>query len=192
MRVPARKSPVRRPQPVAREVLRTERRLVIGDLATTTLLERADTEALRRHGDVAVLAVPVSAAGRNRAVLELVETRAPRAFSGVSVTFAEFMARQATRLIAGDEDQDQSPRRALDLPGDATTAGQAAALDAEHLLAVLAERLRRELDAVASTSGATTAPGRSWNRLRHRPPAPRRRPPAAHTPPPGSAPWPAR
>ena len=137
------------PTPVAREVLRTGRRLVIGDLATTTLLERADTEALRRHGHVAVLAVPGSAAGRNRAVLELAETRAPRAFSGASVTFAEFMARQAARLIAGDEDQGQSPRRAIDLPRDATTAGQAAALDAEHLLAVLAERLRRELDAVA-------------------------------------------
>ena len=40
------------PAPVAREVLRTGRRLVIGDLATTTLLEQAEAEALRRHGDV--------------------------------------------------------------------------------------------------------------------------------------------
>ena len=39
--------------------------------------------------------------GRNRAVLELVESRAPRAFTGANVAFAEFMARQAARLLGG-------------------------------------------------------------------------------------------
>ena len=137
------------PAPVAREVLRTGRRLVIGDLATTSLLERTEAESLRQNGDVALLAVPVSVAGRNRAALELVETRSPRAFSGANVTFAEFMARQAARLIAGDEGGEEMPQRALDFPGDGMGAEPADALDAEHLLAVLAERLRRELHAVA-------------------------------------------
>ncbi len=135
--------------PVAREVLRTGRRLVIGDLANTTLLERTEAEALRQHGDVAVLAVPVFAAGRNRAALELVDTRAPRAFSGANVAFAEFMARQAARVLAGDENREELPRHAVDLPGGQGASEQTTTLDAEHPLAVLAERLRDELDAVA-------------------------------------------
>ena len=137
------------PTPVAREVLRTGRRLVVGDLATTTLLERTDAEALRRLGDVALLAVPVSVAGRSRGALELVETRAPRAFSAANVTFAEFMARQAARLIAGDEGREELPPHAFDFPEHETPMAQATMLDAEHLLAVLTERLRSELGAVA-------------------------------------------
>ena len=149
-RVHSSRSPVRRPRrPPAREVLRTGRRLVIGDLATTTLLERSEAEDLRARGDVALLAVPVTVAGRNRAALELVETRAPRAFSGANVAFAEFMARQVARLIAGDEGREELPQRALDFPGDAPDAGRTDAIDAEHLLAVLAEGVRRESGAVA-------------------------------------------
>jgi diguanylate cyclase (GGDEF)-like protein/excisionase family DNA binding protein len=137
------------PAAVVREVLRTGHRLVIGDLATTTLLERSEAEDLRRRGDMALLAVPVTVAGRSRAALELVETRAARAFSGANVAFAEFMARQAARLIAGDEVREELPRRALDFPGDAPDAGQMTAVDTEHLLAVLAERVRLESGAVA-------------------------------------------
>ena len=47
-----------------------------------------------------ILAVPLAVDGRNSAVLELVESRAPRAFTGANVTFAEFMARQAARLLS--------------------------------------------------------------------------------------------
>ena len=43
--------------------------------------------------------MPLTVEGRNRAVLELVESRAPRAFTGANVTFAEFMARQAANLL---------------------------------------------------------------------------------------------
>ena len=87
------------PLPTVREVLRTGRRLVISDLGSTNLLERSEANALRQRGDAAVLAVPVTVEGRNRAVLELVESRAQRAFNGANVAFAEFMARQAANLL---------------------------------------------------------------------------------------------
>jgi diguanylate cyclase (GGDEF)-like protein/excisionase family DNA binding protein len=106
------------PAPVAREVLRTGHRLVIGDLATTSVLERAEAEALRGDGATALLAVPVSVAGRVRAALELVGTRAPRAFSGANVAFAEFMARQVARVLAGDESREELLPRAPDVPAD--------------------------------------------------------------------------
>jgi diguanylate cyclase (GGDEF)-like protein/excisionase family DNA binding protein len=105
--------------PAACKVLRTGQRLVIGDLTTTSLLERADAEVSRRRGETALLAVPVMAAGRCHAVLELVETGGPRAFSGADVGFAEFMARQVARLVAGDSARDEPPGPPLDLPGDA-------------------------------------------------------------------------
>ena len=133
--------------PAAIEVLHTGRRLIIGDLATTTVLDRPDAELLRQRGEMALLAVPVTVGGHNRAVLELVETRAPRAFSGADVTFAEFMARQAARLVAGDAAAERSPRPTLDLPDDASS--RPGPLDAGHLLTALAERLQRELGAVA-------------------------------------------
>ena len=85
--------------PTVRQVLRTGRRLVISDLGSTNLLERSQATALRQRGDAAVLAVPVTVDGRIRAVLELVESRAQRAFNGANVAFAEFMARQAANLL---------------------------------------------------------------------------------------------
>ena len=91
------------PLPTVREVLHTGRRLVIADLGSTNLLERPEAEALRQRGDAAILAVPLAVDGRNSAVLELVESRAPRAFTGANVTFAEFMARQAARLLSTEE-----------------------------------------------------------------------------------------
>jgi diguanylate cyclase (GGDEF)-like protein/excisionase family DNA binding protein len=131
--------------PTVREVLRTGRRLVISDLATTTLLERVQAEALRQRGDAAILAVPLTIGGRNRAVLELVESRAPRAFNGANVTFAEFMARQAARLLA---------EGAGLVPPDAGVPETVSAEPRltprrEDLMLALADRLRRELDAVA-------------------------------------------
>ena len=136
------------PLPTVREVLRTGRRLMIADLATTHLLERAEAETLRQRGDAAVLAVPAAIAGRNRAVLELVETRTPRTFTGANVTFAEFMARQAARLL--DDDGADEPRDPGSiLPDDAVATRAPASPEPSQLLWALAERLRQELGAVA-------------------------------------------
>ena len=99
--------------PAVREVLRTGRRLAIADLAATTLLDRPDAEVHRRRGDAALFAMPLTADGRNRAVMELVETRAPRAFNGANVAFAEFMARQAARLISSEEDAERHEEASL-------------------------------------------------------------------------------
>jgi|GEM_PF-377649 len=136
--------------PTVREVLRTGRRLVIADLASTNVLGRSDTERLCRRGDEAVLAVPLSVDGRNRAVLELVESRSPRAFSGANVTFAEFMARQAARLLSRD-DQDGEEREDTKsgLPGETPQGHARIAPRPQDLLLILADRLRRELRAVA-------------------------------------------
>jgi diguanylate cyclase (GGDEF)-like protein/excisionase family DNA binding protein len=138
------------PAPAAvREVLRTGRRLVIADLATTSLLERSDIELLRRRGEAALLAVPVPAGGGTQAVLEIVETRSPRAFSGANIAFAEFMARQAARLLSDDRTEEVllPPELPREVAHGATAGGAEPA--AEDLLTALAERLRRELRAVA-------------------------------------------
>jgi diguanylate cyclase (GGDEF)-like protein/excisionase family DNA binding protein len=136
------------PLPPVREVLRSGRRLVIADLATTSLLERGDADLLRRHGDSALLAVPVKLSGRERAVLELVETRSPRAFSGANVAFAEFMARQIARLLSADERDDagSEPPALAEKTLDEMATGKPGAND---VLTTLADRLRRELRAVA-------------------------------------------
>ena len=118
--------------PTVREVLRTGRPLAIADLASTSLLPREEAETLRRRGDVAILALPISVGGRNQAVLELVDSRASRTFSESSVEFAEFMARQAARLLGDAEDHDRATPA---VPG--------------NLLPALAERVRHELHAVA-------------------------------------------
>ena len=115
-------SPPERPVAHSREVLRSGRRLVISDLAATNLLERADAELLRQRGDNAVLAVPMATTGPARAVLELVESRFPRAFSGANVAFAEFIARQARRLVS-DETRDDSVDLAPELPSSVVETG---------------------------------------------------------------------
>ncbi len=133
--------------PAVREVLRTGRRLMIADLAATSLLDRPDAEVHRRRGDAALLAMPLAADGHNRAVMELVGTRAPRAFNGANVTFAEFMARQASRLISSEEDTERHEEASL--PDDAVLTPGDSAFRTEELLHTLAERLRHELRAVA-------------------------------------------
>ncbi|MGE5229032.1 MAG: GAF domain-containing protein, partial [Deltaproteobacteria bacterium] len=136
--------------PAVREVLRTGRRLVISDLGSTTLLDRSEADALRRRGDAAVLAVPVAVEGRIRAVLELVESRAQRAFSGANVAFAEFMARQTANLLV-DAGGDREP--ATGLPDealvDAAAATAALALTDEHDTAAMAQRLAQLDDPIA-------------------------------------------
>ncbi len=115
-------SPPDVPLPTVGEVLRSGRRLVISDLAATNLLARADADLLRRRGDNAVLAVPMATTGPARAVLELVESRFPRAFSGANVAFAEFIARQARRLVS-DETRDDSVDLAPELPSSVVATG---------------------------------------------------------------------
>ena len=137
------------PLPTVREVLRTGRRLVIADLGSTNLLERGEAETLRRRGDAAVLAVPLAVDGRNSAVLELVESRAPRAFTGANVTFAEFMGRQAARLLADDEGTGTHDRLGASLPEGVLNDGPQPASRPQDLLLLIAGRLRHELRAVA-------------------------------------------
>lgn len=142
-------SPPQPPQSAVREVVRTGRRLVIADLATTTLLDRDDADRLRRHGLAALLAVPIALGRPDSAVLELSETRSPRAFSGANVAFAEFMAGQAAHaLFAGDRGDAPPPGPAVDLPGDGASAGRTTVVDSA------AEQLRRDLGPDAS-AGAT-------------------------------------
>ncbi|HET6477436.1 MAG TPA: GAF domain-containing protein [Thermoleophilia bacterium] len=134
--------------PAVREVLRTGRRLVIADLATTSLLDRGDAAVHRQRGDAAILALPVNADGRIRAVMELVESRAPRTFDGANLTFAEFMARQASRLISTQEAEEE-PGPTARLPDEAASTPGAPSFEAEELLRTLVERLRHETHAAA-------------------------------------------
>ncbi len=89
--------------PAPAEVLRNGRRLVIADLASTSLLARGAAEAYREQGEAALLALPLIIGGRHAGVMQLSDSRAPRAFTGANIAFAEFMARQAAQHIAGDE-----------------------------------------------------------------------------------------
>lgn len=142
--------------PAPAEVLRNGRRLVIADLTSTSLLARGAVEAYREQGEAALLALPLIVGGRHAGVMQLSDSRAPRAFTGANVAFAEFMARQAARLMAGDgqwpeEDAPQDPRLAVDPPAAPSTARarNEPARAPTTVLHSLAERLRRELGAVA-------------------------------------------
>ncbi len=152
------------PLPTVREVLRTGRRLVIADLGSTNLLERLEAESLRLRGDTAILAVPLAVDGRNTAVLELVESRAPRAFTGANVTFAEFMARQAAQLLSNGDGTEASDQPGTALPDGLVPEHQASSSRPQDLLLTLAGRLRDELRAVAcdilryDAEGATLEP----------------------------------
>ena len=126
--------------PTVREVLRTGRRVVIADLISTNLLERSEVEVLRRRGDAAVLAVPLAVEG-SRAVLELIDTRAPRAFTSANVEFAEFMARQAARVLAGGAG-DALEQPEVGLPDETMPGGARLLPRPEDLLTTLADRPR--------------------------------------------------
>ena len=159
------------PLPTVREVLRTGRRLVIADLGSTNLLERLEAESLRLRGDTAILAVPLAVDGRNTAVLELVESRAPRAFTGANVTFAEFMARQAAQLLSNGDGTEASDQPGTALPDGLVPEHQASSSRPQDLLLTLAGRLRDELRAVAcdilrydAEGGDTRARGRRGRR----------------------------
>ncbi len=107
--------------PALSAVLRGGRRLVIADMATTSLLPRRAAETYREHGQAALLALPIFIGGRNAGVMQLADPRAPRAYTGANVAFSEFIARQVSRLVAGDElgqeeEAPPDPGLAVDLP----------------------------------------------------------------------------
>ena len=89
--------------PAPSAVLRSGRRLVIADMAATSLLARGAAETYLEHGQAALLALPLIIGGRQAGVMQLADPRAPRAFTGANVAFSEFIARQAAHLMAGDE-----------------------------------------------------------------------------------------
>jgi excisionase family DNA binding protein len=129
--------------PAPAEVLRNGRRLVIADLTSTSLLARGAAEAYREQGEAALLALPLIIGGRHAGVMQLSDSRAPRTFTGANVAFAEFMARQAARLMAGDgqwpeEDAPQDPRLAVDPPAAPSTARARSDVEAATALAALA------------------------------------------------------
>jgi diguanylate cyclase (GGDEF)-like protein/excisionase family DNA binding protein len=137
------------PLPTVREVLRTGRRLVIADLGSTNLLERLEAETLRQRGDAAILAVPLALGGRNCAVLELVESRAPRGFTGPNVTFAEFMAGQAAQLLSNDDGPATHTLISTALPDGILPDEPQPVPRPQDMLLPLTGRLRQELRAVA-------------------------------------------
>jgi diguanylate cyclase (GGDEF)-like protein/excisionase family DNA binding protein len=86
--------------PASALAIRERRRVVIADLAGTTVLSTRQTGLYRGLGHTALLVAPVVVQGRTVGALELVDTDAPRAFTSADVAFAEFVARQASLLVA--------------------------------------------------------------------------------------------
>ena len=142
--------------PVVAEVLRNGRRLVISDLKTTTLLAHTDAERCRRQGHAAILALPLTLEGRIGGVMELSESRAPRTFTGANVTFAEFMARQASRLCAGEATDGSVSDRVVDslgLPHEAGSRGRQGDADGAGGVLTTALRLSDEVDSLLKVYG---------------------------------------
>jgi diguanylate cyclase (GGDEF)-like protein/excisionase family DNA binding protein len=146
--------------PVADEVLHTSRRVVIADVAASNILTPVEVDACRARGEKAVLALPLAITGQLFGVLQLVEHRSPRAFTGANVAFAEFVSRQAAGIVAsavaGDDApaRDQAPLPVAD--HDVRPSGDAAPprpkddrADAAPTLDALAEGLCRRLGAAA-------------------------------------------
>jgi excisionase family DNA binding protein len=107
--------------PALSAVLRSGRRLVIADMATTSLLSRRVAETYREHGQAALLALPLVIGGRHAGVMQLADSRAPRTFTGANLALSEFIARQAARLVAGaelgqEEAASPDPGLAVELP----------------------------------------------------------------------------
>lgn len=97
--------------PAADEVRHTGRRVVIADIAASNVLTPVEVAACRARGEKAVLAAPLSIGGQLFGVLQLVEHRAPRAFTGANVAFAELVARQAAGIVAPAIAGDAAPAR---------------------------------------------------------------------------------
>ena len=97
--------------PVADEVQHTRRRVVIADVGATNVLTPTEVAACRARGEAAILALPLSNAGQLFGVMQLVEYRTARTFTSANVAFAEFVARQATGILASAIAGDAAPAR---------------------------------------------------------------------------------
>ncbi len=86
--------------PASALAIRERRRVVIADLAGTTVFSARQTGLYLGLGHTALLAAPLVVQGRTVGALELVDTGGPRAFTSVDVAFAEFVVRQASLLVA--------------------------------------------------------------------------------------------
>ena len=161
---------------VADEVLRTGRRMVIADLDATNLVPPAAAAAYRHRGHKAILALPMPGAGRIAGVMELAEANEARSFTGANVAFAEFVARQAGDLVAGDvggvPQPDHAPAHDLAAalpvapapPAAAPPPDSAGPIERLRLLRTLGERLLAELGALACHF-STYDPGEGTIRL---------------------------
>jgi diguanylate cyclase (GGDEF)-like protein/excisionase family DNA binding protein len=147
--------------PVADEVVHTRRRVLIADVGNTIVITPTEIAACRERGEAAVLALPLALKGQLFGVMQLVEHRAPRAFTGANVAFAEFVARQATGIIASAVAGDAAPARdqapftgpddgaAPNAAATAVRAREGPASGVQATLRALAGRLCRRLDGVA-------------------------------------------
>jgi len=120
--------------PAADEVRNTGRRMIVADVATGNVLTPNEVSGCHMRGEKAVLALPLTVSGRLFGVMQLVEHRTPRRFSGANVAFAEFVARQAAGIIADVVTGDAAPTRdRAPLPeGDDTSPGAEAATVSGH------------------------------------------------------------
>ena len=144
--------------PIAAEVSRNMRRLVIGDMAATALLAKEAAEACLARGYAAVIAVPVDLGRSVLGTMVLTDWRASRTFTGANVTFAEFIARQAGFLAgAGLADGGVSDQTvtSLHLPRGAPPSTRHGG-DGEVAAGVLATalRLRDEVAGLLEVYGA--------------------------------------
>ncbi len=112
--------------PASALAIRERRRVVIADLAATTVLSARQAGLYRGLGHTALLAAPIVVQGRTVGALELADTGAPRAFTSADVAFAEFVARQASLLVA-EECGTAAPWPALRVTPSATSVAGTAA-----------------------------------------------------------------
>ena len=88
--------------PAETEVVHSQRRLHIPDVARTRLLARATADDYCRRGFLSILALPVVLSDGRMGVLRLADSRGPHSFDLAAMTFAELMARHAGILLSGD------------------------------------------------------------------------------------------
>ncbi|MGO8684317.1 MAG: GAF domain-containing protein [Thermoleophilia bacterium] len=97
--------------PLAAAVVREGRRIVIADLADTTVIDAAQAALYRSYGDRAIVTQPLRVDDRIIGIMELVDSRLPRTFTGPNIAFTEFMARQAGAVLAGGRRDSAAHRR---------------------------------------------------------------------------------
>ncbi len=152
--------------PAAAAVLRTGQRMVIPDVAATSLLTLDEADAHRMEGDRAVLAVPLTIPAPLVGALELVERGEPRSFDGAGVALAEFMARQMSRIIGGGDPDVATPPRGTvagdSLPSPFSSGGKTRGGDRRPA----ASRPEADLDADATHADVETLVNAAMNHLR--------------------------